>query len=173
MFPTTIVKCRYRLGNVLLTSPSLTGTSGPVKLAAPKSGETKPAVKKAPAKKAVATKTATKKAPAKKAAGTKAATKKAPAKRATATKSKSKANTSKVRKTPAAVCVHCSLTYDTVANQSQAPAVEDKPPIVLGKTKSGRVTKSKQPISEAKKVAKKGAPVKKAAAAKKATPKKA
>ena len=147
MFPTAIFKCHYRLGNVLLTSPSLKGTSGPVKLA-------------------------TKKAPAKKAAGTKAATKKAPAKKATATKAKSKANTSKVRKTPVAVCIHPTVIENTVANKPQAPAVEDKPPIVLGKTKSGRVTKSKQPLSEAKKVARKGAPIKKAAA-KKATPKKA
>ena len=52
----------------------------------------------------------------------------------------------------------------------QAPAVEDKPPVVLGKTKSGRVTKSKAPVAEAKKIAPKKprkAPVKKA------TPKKA
>jgi len=39
-----------------------------------------------------------------------------------------------------------------------APAVEDKAPVVLGKTKSGRVTKSKAPAA-----AKKSAPAKKAA----------
>jgi hypothetical protein len=102
-FPTLIAKYYHYFEIVLLTSPSPAGASGPVKLAAPKSSESKPAAKKAPAKKTAATKTATKKAPAKKATTTKAATKKAPAKKATATKSKSKANTSKVRKTPAAV----------------------------------------------------------------------
>ncbi|KAK3055944.1 hypothetical protein LTR09_003178 [Extremus antarcticus] len=134
------------------------GTSGTVKLAGPKTTETAPVAKKAPAAKKAATTTkaaATKKAPAKKAATKTTAAKKAPAaKKVTATKSK--ANTSKVRKTPVA-----------------APAVEDKPPVVLGKTKSGRVTKTKQPIA----VAKKTAPAKKAAGrkapAKKATPKKA
>ncbi|KAF7198160.1 Histone H1, partial [Pseudocercospora fuligena] len=51
--------------------------------------------------------------------------------------------------------------------KDKAPAVEDKAPVVLGKTKSGRVTKSKAPQP----VAKTTAPKKKAAA-KKATPKK-
>lgn len=49
----------------------------------------------------------------------------------------------------------------------QAPAVEDKAPVVLGTTKSGRVTKSTAPQT-----AKNTAPKKKAAV-KKATPKKA
>ena len=53
----------------------------------------------------------------------------------------------------------------------QAPAVEDKPPVVIGKTKSGRVTKTKAPLPEAKKTAPKKAGRK--APAKKATPKKA
>lgn len=53
---------------------------------------------------------------------------------------------------------------------TQAPAVEDKPPVVLGKTKSGRVTKSKAPQDVAKKVAPKKP---RKAPAKKATPKKA
>ena len=105
--PTSNLEHCRRLCKVLLTSPALTGTSGPVKLGQPKSGETKPATKKAPAAKkatATATKTATKKAPAKKATAAKTATKKAPAaKKATTTKSKSKANTSKVRKTSAPV----------------------------------------------------------------------
>ena len=67
---------------------------------------------------------------------------------------------------------HQSTPDIHITDVLQAPAVEDKPPVVLGKTKSGRVTKSKQPISEAKKVAPKKAAVKKASA-KKATPKKA
>ena len=90
------------------------GPSGPVKLAAPKSSSdakpaAKTATKAAPKKKKTATasttKTATKKAPAKKAATAKPATKKAPA-----TKTKSKANTSKVRKTPATVRYRSSRT---------------------------------------------------------------
>ena len=38
-----------------------------------------------------------------------------------------------------------------VLTSPQAPAVEDKPPVVLGKTKSGRVTKSKAQNPEVKK----------------------
>ena len=56
---------------------------------------------------------------------------------------------------------------------SQAPAVEEKPATVLGKTKSGRVTKTKQPAAEAKRIAPKKAAATKKAPAKKATPKKA
>lgn len=56
----------------------------------------------------------------------------------------------------------------------QAPAVEEKAPVVTGKTKSGRVTKSKAPAPVAKKAApKKKAPAKKAAPKKSTTPKKA
>ena len=57
----------------------------------------------------------------------------------------------------------------------QAPAVEEKAPVVLGKTKSGRVTKSKAPQPVAKTIApgkKRGAPAKKATP-KKSKPKKA
>jgi len=61
--------------------------------------------------------------------------------------------------------VYCTCTHIFL----QAPAVEDKPPVVLGKTKSGRVTKTKAP--QAAKAAKKAAPKK--TAAKKAAPKKA
>jgi histone H1/5 len=50
----------------------------------------------------------------------------------------------------------------------KAPAVEEKAPVVLGTTKSGRVTKSKAPQPSGKTAA-----PKKKAAAKKATPKKA
>ncbi|TIA21783.1 hypothetical protein D6C81_03627 [Aureobasidium pullulans] len=49
-----------------------------------------------------------------------------------------------------------------------APAVEDKAPVVLGKTKSGRITKSTAPSAPATKAA----ATKKKAAPKKATPKK-
>ncbi|KXT09642.1 hypothetical protein AC579_3138 [Pseudocercospora musae] len=155
------------------------GTSGPVKLAATKTAD-KPAAKKtdkpvaaaaAAANKAPAAKktAATKKAPAaKKTVATKktTTTKKAPAAKKAATKTK--ANTGKARKTPAAVCARCVLYFNrSLLMPHKAPAVEDKAPVVLGKTKSGRVTKSKAPQP----VAKTTAPKKKAAA-KKATPKK-
>ena len=55
---------------------------------------------------------------------------------------------------------------DLMLTLMQAPAVEDKAPVVLGKTKSGRVTKSKAPQPVRKAIAPKKA------AAKKATPKK-
>ncbi|KAK0357559.1 hypothetical protein LTR91_004085 [Friedmanniomyces endolithicus] len=133
------------------------GPSGPVKLAAPtKAGEPaapKPAATKAPKMKATTTGPAKpiKKAPAKKTT----TTKKAPAKKATATKTKAtKANTGKARKTPAV-----------------APAVEDKPSVVLGKTKSGRITKSAQPQATATKK-KAATSTKRKAPAKRATPKK-
>merc|ERR1712070_365304 len=102
------------------------GPSGPVKLAQPSSKTA------APAAKTTTTKSTTAKAPAK-ATSTKATT------------TKSTANTSKVRKTPAA-----------------APAVETKKTEALGKTKSGRVVKSSA-----------SQPEKKTAGAKKATTKKA
>lgn len=54
-----------------------------------------------------------------------------------------------------------------ILTSSQAPAVEEKAPVVLGKTKSGRVTKSTAPQAE-----KKAAKPRKTAANKKATPKK-
>ncbi|KAF2211936.1 hypothetical protein CERZMDRAFT_106238 [Cercospora zeae-maydis SCOH1-5] len=146
------------------------GTSGPVKLAAPASktaASTKTAAAKttkaaaAPKKAAAATtkKTAAKKVAApKKAAATttkKATTTKAkaPAKKAA---TKTKANTGTKRKTPTA-----------------APAVEEKAPVVLGKTKSGRVTKSTAPQAVRKTTAPKKAAAKKATPKKSATPKKA
>ncbi|KAF2100066.1 hypothetical protein NA57DRAFT_75570 [Rhizodiscina lignyota] len=130
------------------------GPSGPVKLA--KKGDAAPA--KTTTKKPVAKKEKVevekKPAAAKKAApAKKTAAKKAPAAKKAA--AKPKANTGKkATKTAAA-----------------APAVEDKPPVILGKTKSGRVTKTKAPAAAS--APKKKAAPKKAAAAKKATPKKA
>lgn len=59
-----------------------------------------------------------------------------------------------------------------ILTSSQAPAVVEKAPVVLGKTKSGRVTKSKAPQPDKKPAAKK-ATTKKAAPKKAATPKKA
>jgi len=137
------------------------GPSGPVKLekkgAKPAAKpvvakkETKAAPK--PAKKAPATKTkATVKKPAVKKATT--ITKKAPAAKKPA--AKPKANAGRPRKTAKA-----------------APAVSDEPALILGKTKSGRITKTKAPAAKpAKKAAPKKAPAKKATP-KKATPKKA
>lgn len=143
-----------------------------MKLAAP-GGAAKPAAKKttAAAKPKVAKATTTKKPAVKKAKTTTATTAKKPAaKKATATKAKSKANTTKVRKTPAAVsdCPDCELEHLLIF--VQAPAVVEEKPVVLGKTKSGRVTKSKAPAEARKAVAPKKA---RKAPAKKATPKKA
>ncbi|PVI07025.1 hypothetical protein DM02DRAFT_382756 [Periconia macrospinosa] len=147
------------------------GPSGTVKLA--KKEPTKPAAKAeakgegktekktaAKAKKATATKA---KAPAAKKATTtkkekapstkKAATKAEPKKTATKAAAKPKANASKPRK----------------ESTTEAPAVDKEVTRVLGKTKSGRVTKTKAPASKA-------APKKtatKKAATKKTTPKKA
>nr|POE96915.1 histone h1 [Quercus suber] len=144
----------------LLTSPLFTGTSGTVKLAGPTKAATaagKPATKSAtaskPAKAKTVKATTTKKAPAKKATAAKPATKKAPAKKTT---TKTKANTGKARKA-----------------STDAPAVVDKAPVVLGKTKSGRVTKSKAPQPEKKAASKAKAPAKKAAPKKAAAAKKA
>jgi len=122
------------------------GPSGPVKLAKPSEkpatkATSKPASKAAkPAKKAGDTKKATTKKATTGASKTKAAPKKAT--------TKSTANASKSRKTGA------------------APAVDSKPAVVIGKTKSGRVTKSKAPATERKKVAPKKAAPKKATAKK-------
>ncbi|KAI4655579.1 uncharacterized protein J4E88_001278 [Alternaria novae-zelandiae] len=156
------------------------GTSGPVKLAkkeakpaaatATKKSEPK-AEKKVTEKKTVEKKTTEKKAPATKKATTtkaKATTTKAAApkkavgrpKKATATAAatkaapaaKPKANASKPRKTA----------------PTAAPAVEEEVSRVLGKTKSGRVTKTKAPAA-ATKATKKAPAAKKTAAAKKAT----
>ncbi|KAJ5372194.1 Histone H1 [Penicillium concentricum] len=101
------------------------GPSGPLKLAkkdapvkaAPKPAAAKPAAK--PVAKPAAKKVAPKKAPAK------TAPKKAAPKKTTATKPK--ANSGKARKTPVT-----------------APAVVEQPKI-LGKTKSGRITKTTAP----------------------------
>jgi len=146
------------------------GPSGAVKLAKPAAADdkkpaaekpaAKPATKAAAAKKTAATKKvgAPKKAaaaPAKKAAATKKApaVKKAPAKAAAAPKKAAAKKTGPKKAAP-------------------APAVEDKP-VVLGKTKTGRVTKttSKSAPPAAKKVTK--VPAKSKATPKKATPKKA
>jgi len=131
------------------------GPSGPVKLA---KKEAKPVVTKPVAAKKVAAKPAaktTKKAPAIKATVKKPAakktttitttTKKAPAAKKAA--AKPKANAGRPRKTVKA-----------------APAVSDEPARILGKTKSGRVTKTKAPAvtKSAKKAATKKAPAKKA-----------
>lgn len=134
------------------------GPSGPVKLA---KREAKPAAAKPAAPAATSTKkaapkkasTTTKKAAAPK--KTAAATKKTAPKKAAATEPK--ANTKAKKTAPA------------------APAVgDDKPAVVLGKTKSGRVTKTKAAGGEkAKKAAPKKAAAKKAAPKKTATPKKA
>ncbi|KAK2757916.1 hypothetical protein FQN54_004322 [Arachnomyces sp. PD_36] len=125
------------------------GPSGTVKLAkkepAPKAAA-KPAAKPAAKKATTAKTTTTKKAPAKKPAAKATTTKKAAAPKKAA--AKPKANTAKPRKAP-----------------TSAPAVVDVPK-VLGKTKSGRVTKT-----TAKPAAPKKAPAKKAT--KKSTPKKA
>jgi len=123
------------------------GPSGPVKLKKP-AATAKPAEKKA-TKPAAAKKTTTTKAkkPAAKKATKAPATKKAAAKPTAKPKANAKAPRAKK---PAA-----------------APAVEAKPAVVLGKTKSGRVTKSKAPAAKkpaAKKAAPKKTPTKKAAA---------
>jgi histone H1/5 len=145
------------------------GASGPVKLA---KKESKPAAAKKESKPAAksATKKSTTKAAPKKAATTKKATttKAAAPKKAAA---KPKANASKPRKTASSVSVFV-VRVQKVSHvywyQCQAPAVVDKP-VVLGKTKSGRVTKTKATTAaKAKKPA-----AKKASTTKKATPKKA
>ncbi|OAX77182.1 hypothetical protein ACJ72_08522 [Emergomyces africanus] len=118
------------------------GPSGPLKLA--KKEPTKPAAKKAAAKPAAAKK---EKAPKK--TTTKATTTKKAAAPKKTTAAKPKANVAKPRKAPS------------------APAVVDAPK-VLGKTKSGRVTKS-----TAKATPKKKATTTKKTTTKKATPKKA
>lgn len=63
------------------------------------------------------------------------------------------------------------LGTPTDSHQSAAPAVEDKPAVVTGKTKSGRVTKSKAPAAKKTGTAKKPA-AKKASAPKKVSAKK-
>ncbi|KAF2007738.1 hypothetical protein P154DRAFT_516552 [Amniculicola lignicola CBS 123094] len=135
------------------------GTSGPVKLqkkeTAPKKEPAAKVEKKAPAatkvKKAPATKAKTTTAKKPVAAPKKIAAKAAPKKAA----AKPKANASRPRKTATA-----------------APAVDVQVSRVLGKTKSGRVTKTQAPAPPKKAaVAKKAAPKK--ASVKKATPKKA
>jgi len=130
------------------------GPSGPLKLAKKEAAKpaAKPAAKKAAPPKAVATK----KAPAKKAATpTKpAATKKAAAPKK-ATTAKPKANITKPRKAP-----------------TTAPAIVDVPK-VLGKTKSGRVTKTTAKAAPKKATPAKKASAKKATDKKTATPKKA
>jgi len=124
------------------------GPSGPVKLV--KKGTAPAKTAKAPAAKKA---TMTTKKPA-------AAKKTATAKKPAATKTKTTANSAKPRKA-------------APKKPAAAPAVEDKKPVVLGKTKSGRVTKSAAPTPTVKKAAAKKAAPKKAAAKKTATPKKA
>lgn len=136
------------------------GASGPVKLAK-KEPATKPAAATAaPAKKASTSTTTT-------TTTTKPTSKKAAAPKKTATKAK--ATTTATKKAPAAkkatVTKANTGTKRKSKTPSSAPAVVDVPK-VLGKTKSGRVTKT-----TAKPAAPKKAAVKKAAP-KKATPKK-
>jgi len=129
------------------------GASGPVKLKKPAAKDAtaapakaaKPKAEKTEKKAAAPKKTAA----AKKAAPKKAAAAAKPAAKKAAAKPKANASKPRAKKTPTA-----------------APAVESKPPVVLGKTKSGRVTKSTAPQAT-KSAAKKAAPKKKA------TPKKA
>jgi len=124
------------------------GPSGPVKLKKPTA--TKPAEKKA-TKPAAAKKTTTTKA--KKPVAKKVT--KAPATKKAAAKPKANAKAPRAKKPASA----------------SAPAVESKPAVVLGKTKSGRVTKSKAPAAKkpaVKKSATKKTPTKKAAAKPKA-----
>jgi len=132
------------------------GPSGPVKLKKPAAGVAKSAAKPAAPKKEAAPPPPPKKAATEKKPAAAKPKKAAPEKKAAAPKKaapKPKANT-KAKTAPV----------------KPAPAVDDKPAVVLGKTSSGRVTKSKAPA------AKKAAPAKKApakkAATKKATPKK-
>ncbi|PGH00985.1 hypothetical protein AJ79_08049 [Helicocarpus griseus UAMH5409] len=122
------------------------GPSGPLKLAKKEAKPAaKPAAKKAAAKPAAAKK---EKAAAPKKTATKATTTKKAAAPKKTTAAKPKANVAKPRKAPS------------------APAVVDAPK-VLGKTKSGRVTKS-----TAKPTPKKAAGTKKTTTKKSATPKK-
>jgi histone H1/5 len=128
------------------------GPSGPVKL---KKAGPKPAAEKEakPSKPAAPKKTtSTKKAPAAKKPAAKKASPTTTAKKASAA-AKPKANASKPRAKKAAA-------------PTAAPAVGEEKSVVLGKTKSGRVTKSKAP--QASKPA-----AKKTGAAKKATTKRA
>ncbi|KAI1906252.1 hypothetical protein LOZ12_005838 [Ophidiomyces ophidiicola] len=149
------------------------GPSGPLKLA--KKEATKPAAKavaKKPAAAAAATSTATTAATAATAAATKPATKKT----STATKKK----TTKAKSTSTSKKEGTKKSTDTKANVSKqrktpvaAPAIVDVPQ-VIGKTKSGRITKTtakSAPVTTPKKA---GTPKKRATDKKKktATPKK-
>ncbi|ERF70725.1 hypothetical protein EPUS_05077 [Endocarpon pusillum Z07020] len=142
------------------------GPSGPVKLA---KKEAKPTAAKAAAPKkepkeakpkAASPTATTKKAAPKKAAPKPATTKKAPATKKTPA-AKPKANTAKPR------------AKKTAKQPTTAPAVVDVP-TSLTKTKSGRVTKTKQtaPTAAKKAAASKKTPTKKATPKKSATPKK-
>jgi len=138
------------------------GASGGVKLAAktkPTTDEKKPTADKPAAKPTVKKTAATKKTTA---APKKAAA--APKKAATAATKKASVKTAATKK-PATKKV-------APKKAASAPAVEDKP-VMLGKTKTGRVTKttSKSAPPAAKKVTK--VPAKSKATPKKATPKKA
>ncbi|KAI9685900.1 MAG: hypothetical protein M1822_004178 [Bathelium mastoideum] len=143
------------------------GPSGPVKLAKktdatktedkPAKKEAKPAAAKKETKPKTTAVTTTKaKSTASKPAAAKKAAPKKTAVRAAPKKASTKANTAKPRKqkTP-----------------TSAPAVIEEKPVVLGKTKSGRVTKSRNPGAAAP-ATKAGAKKTSGAAAKKATPKK-
>jgi len=154
------------------------GASGTVKLAA----KVKPTDEKNPAAEKPAAKPATK-AAAKPAAKKTAAAKKtvgAPKKAAAAKTTKAKVGAPKkaaaTKKTPAAKAVpakKAAAKKPGPKKAAPAPAVEDKP-VVLGKTKGGRITKttSKSAPPVTKKVTKVPAKSKKATP-KKATPKKA
>jgi len=110
------------------------GPSGPVKLKKPAT-----AAKPAPAKPAAK--------PAAKSAS-KPAAKPAPKKPA-APKTKKPAE----KKPKAVKKVAPKAKVGTAAPKAAAPAVDNKPAVVTGKTKSGRVTKSKAPQSSVKKTA--------------------
>ncbi|RMZ70587.1 histone h1 [Pyrenophora seminiperda CCB06] len=155
------------------------GSSGPVKLA---KKEAKPAAavttkkaepkaekeKKTPTeKKTVEKKTTEKKAPtAKKATATKAkattttatTTKTAAAsKKAVGRPKKATATTATAKATPAAKPkANASKPRKAAATPASAPAVEEEVSRVLGKTKSGRVTKTKAPTAASPKATKKG-----------------
>ncbi|KAJ5548712.1 hypothetical protein N7504_004838 [Penicillium tannophilum] len=117
------------------------GPSGPLKLA---KKEAKPAAKPAvkPAAKATkATKAAPKKAAAPKAAATKKA---APKKTATAKVTKTTAKKPAAKKAAAKPKANSGKARKTKTPSTAAPAIVEQPKI-LGKTKSGRVTKTTAP----------------------------
>ncbi|KAL1587089.1 hypothetical protein WHR41_04284 [Cladosporium halotolerans] len=142
------------------------GPSGPVKLAKPDPAKAaKPAASKTATKKT--TKTTKKEddaaAPKK---TTKATTKKAPAAKKASTKATTKATTKTTKATTKKAPAAKANTSKKAAPKA-APAVEEEKPVVLTKTKTGRVVKSAQPQKTKKAAAPKKAATTKKAAAKK------